>query len=144
VGGLPDFLSRNADVRLFVPPSFDAPSRAAREIFPVADPMEIDRGIYLTGELAGIEQALLVKTGKGLVTIVGCSHPGIGMILEKAEGFGKTKSLIGGFHGFNQFDLLEDIDLVCPTHCTQYKEEIAVRYPKAFIEGGVSRVIEIS
>ncbi len=143
VGGLPDFLSRNDDVRLFVPPSFDISSSLAREVVVVEAPMEPADGVYLTGELCGIEQALFLKTQKGFATVVGCSHPGIKVILEAVAPVGRTSALIGGFHGFEEFTLLEGIDLICPTHCTQHKEEIARRYPEAFRAGGVGQVFEI-
>jgi len=143
VGGLPDFLNRNDDVRLCVPPSFEISHSVAREVVSVDAPMEIANGIYLTGELSGIEQALFMKTQRGFATVVGCSHPGIRVILEAVARVGKTSALIGGFHGFDEFALLEGMDLICPTHCTQYKEEIARRYPETCKEGGVSQVFEI-
>ncbi len=99
--------------------------------------------IFSTGELEGIEQSLAVRTEKGIVVIVGCSHPGVKNILKAASQFGKVYALIGGLHGFREFDLLKDLELICPCHCTQFKEEIKSLYPEKYIEGGVGKVIEI-
>ena len=51
--------------------------------------------------------------------------------------------LIGGLHGFREFDKIKDLGLICPTHCTQHKSEIQSLYPEKFTEGGVGRIIEI-
>jgi len=85
----------------------------------------------------------VVKTKKGLVIIAGCSHPGVKNILEAASDFGKPAILIGGLHGFSEFDLVEDLEFICPTHCTQFKSEIISRYPEKYISGGAGKIIEI-
>ena len=143
VGGLSDFLRVNNQVKIYVPVSFALDPSMAKEVITVTEPLQIHGNIYSTGELQGIEQSLVVKTKKGLVVIAGCSHPGVGNILEAASQFGKVSALVGGLHGFNQFDLIKDLDLVCATHCTQYKTEIKRLYPEKYIEGGVGKVIEI-
>jgi len=103
----------------------------------------IPDGIYTTGELGGIEQSLvLVSSGKATV-LAGCSHSGVGNILSSARQFGRVHSLIGGLHGFNEFSLLADLELVVPTHCTQFKEQIAESYPSKYREGGVGKVFEL-
>ena len=79
----------------------------------------------------------------GLAVIVGCSHPGIDNILEAAKQFGNPTWLIGGFHGFHEFDLLEPLKLVCPTHCTQYKKEIETLYEKTVVRGGAGQQITL-
>ncbi|GAH19538.1 unnamed protein product, partial [marine sediment metagenome] len=84
-----------------------------------------------------------VKTEKGLVVIVGCSHPGVKNILKAASDLGDPKVLIGGLHGFSDFDLVKDLEFICPTHCTQFKSEIRSRYPGKYVSGGVGKVIEI-
>jgi len=67
---------------------------------------------------------LLVRTNKGIVIVTGCAHPGIDRIINFAKGFGKIHGIIGGFHGFSEIELLRDIDIVMPCHCTRYKEQI--------------------
>jgi len=39
--------------------------------------------------------------------------------------------------------LLKDLDLVCATHCTQFKSEIKNLYPQKYIEGGAGKVIQL-
>ena len=74
---------------------------------------------------------------------MGCSHPGVVNILKAASKFGKVYALIGGLHGFNEFDLLKELELICPCHCTQYKSEIKELYPNKCIDGGAGKVISL-
>lgn len=143
-GGLPDFLKHNNKVRIWIPPSFSSFEReeSPREVIIVKGPIKLYKGIYSTGELEGIEQSLCVKTTKGIVLIVGCSHPKMEHILEVASQFGKVYGLIGGLHGTSP-EALRSLKLICPTHCTQYKAEIKSLYPERYIEGGAGRIIEI-
>jgi len=96
-----------------------------------------------TGELAGIEQSMIVDSAFGLVVITGCAHPGVGKILEVASEFGGVKGLIGGLHGFSDLHRIEDLDLICPAHCTLHKSAILRRYPEKCLVAGAGRVIEI-
>jgi len=142
IGGLSSFLSKNKNVTLYIPTSIRGIHNMKERVY-VDEPKELHENIYSTGELANIEQSLIVKTSKGLVIIVGCSHPGIGLILETARQFGEPYAIIGGFHCFTEYALLEPLTLVCPTHCTEHIKEIKKRYPEKYIEGGAGKVIEI-
>jgi len=142
-GGLADFLSEYNDVRLFVPASYGVPPHAAREVISVHKPVEISDNIYSTGELKGIEQALVVNTTNGVVVIVGCSHPGVKDIVIAASQYGNVGAIIGGLHGFDEFEIIRSMDLICATHCTQHIPEIRALYPDTFMEGGAGRVIEL-
>jgi len=84
---------------------------------------------------------MAVKTDRGIVIITGCSHPEMSHILDAASEFGELYGIIGGLHGFNEFDLFKNLGLICPTHCTQHKKEIKSLYPEQTIEGGAGRVI---
>jgi 7,8-dihydropterin-6-yl-methyl-4-(beta-D-ribofuranosyl)aminobenzene 5'-phosphate synthase len=141
MGGLYDFLRINK-VRVYIPWSCQKPP-GALEVIKVKEPIKIYENIFSTGELQNIEQSLVVKTEKGLVIIAGCSHPGVKNILEAASDFGDPKMLIGGLHGFSEFDLVENLELICPTHCTQFKSEIRSGYPEKYISGGAGKIIEI-
>lgn len=141
-GGLVDFLRVFNDIRLFVPSSYAVPHHAAREVIPVRQSIEIADNIYSTGELKGMEQALSVKTEKGVAVIVGCSHPGVKEIIDAASQYGNVVALIGGLHGFNEFGIIRNFELICATHCTQHINEIQSRYPNSFMEGGAGRIIE--
>lgn len=140
-GGLKDFLSCNK-ATVYLPASCPPPVGAGK-IIRSKGAWQIYENIYSTGELAGIEQSLVVKTERGLVVVVGCAHPGVGSILEAAAQFGKPLALIGGLHDFAEFELLNDLELVCPVHCTRFKTLIKSLYPEKCVEGGAGRVIEI-
>ena len=140
-GGLSDFLKVNP-VKVYIPSSFEKPC-IARDVVVVKKSITIGENIFSTGELNGVEQSLIVKTEKGVVIIVGCSHSGVGNILETASQLGKPYALIGGLHGFSDFDLVKDLTLICPTHCTQHISEIKSLYPDKYINGGAGKVIEI-
>ncbi|MDP8263258.1 MAG: MBL fold metallo-hydrolase [Candidatus Ancaeobacter aquaticus] len=143
-GGLKAFLKLNDDIKLYLPDSFFSFTKPkAREVIRVKDTVKMYENIFSTGQLNGIEQSMIVKTDKGLVVIVGCSHPGVGNILNSAKQYGKVIALIGGLHGFNDFDLIKDLDLICATHCTQHKERIKKLYPEKFIEGGAGSEITV-
>jgi len=68
------FLDAKSDVTVYVPSSFRG-VRGAKEIISVSKPLKIHDNVFSTGELDHIEQSMAVKTGKGVVLIVGCSHP---------------------------------------------------------------------
>jgi 7,8-dihydropterin-6-yl-methyl-4-(beta-D-ribofuranosyl)aminobenzene 5'-phosphate synthase len=140
-GGLSDFLKINP-VRVYVPSSYHAPHHA-KDVIKVKKAIKMHDDFYSTGELENIEQSLVIKIEKGLVIIVGCSHPGVGNILKAASQYGKPYVIIGGLHGFKDFDLIKDLELVCPTHCTQFKSEVKSLYPEKYIEGGAGKIIEI-
>jgi 7,8-dihydropterin-6-yl-methyl-4-(beta-D-ribofuranosyl)aminobenzene 5'-phosphate synthase len=117
--------------------------RNAKEIIYVDEPLKLHKNIFSTGELDHIEQSMAVKTDKGLVLVVGCSHPKMESILKAASQFGKVYAIIGGLHGFNEFELFKDLEVICPTHCTQHIAEIKSLYPEKYIEGGAGKIIEI-
>ncbi len=141
-GGLQAFLAQNPEVKVYMPDSCSLPGVSAN-IVKVSGPMKIHEKIHSTGELKNIEQSLLIETDKGVAVIVGCSHPGVGTILKAAQRVGEPFALIGGLHGFNDFSLIENLEMVCACHCTSYKEEIKSRYPDKWIEGGAGQVIEL-
>jgi len=74
VGGLSAFLNINSDVTIYVPPSLRG-VRGVKEVVSVSEPLKIHENVFSTGELDHIEQSMAVKIDKGIVVIVGCSHP---------------------------------------------------------------------
>jgi len=139
LGGLPHI--RRQDLQVYVPQSFSRRLRgelASRfELHEVTDAQRIREGVWSTGELGkGVkEQSLVLGTSKGLVVIVGCSHPGVRNIFSVASKFGKIRGVVGGMHGFKDYALLEGLDLIVPTHCTANKRKIAELFPDAYVEG---------
>ncbi|NLO01058.1 MAG: MBL fold metallo-hydrolase [Bacteroidales bacterium] len=142
VGGLSSFPDKNSNVTVFVPVSLRG-IRNAKKVIYVDKPMILYENFYSTGELENIEQAMAVKTEKGLVLLVGCSHPDMKNIMDTASQFGKIYAIIGGLHGFDDYELLKSLDVICPTHCTQHIAEIKALYPEKYIEGGVGKIIEL-
>ena len=109
----------------------------------VSEPLKITESVFSTGELDDIEQSMAVETDKGIVLIVGCSHPKMAHILKAASQFGKVYAIVGGMHGFSEFELFKDLDLICPAHCTAHKAQIKSRYPDKYVGAGAGKVIEI-
>jgi 7,8-dihydropterin-6-yl-methyl-4-(beta-D-ribofuranosyl)aminobenzene 5'-phosphate synthase len=140
-GGLSDFLKVNKKSKIYAPPSFTGSME--RETITISEPTKIHENVFSTGELAGIEQSLLFRMDKGLVVVAGCSHPGVGNILKAASKLGKVYALIGGLHGFREFNLIKGLEFVCPAHCTQFKPEIKSLYPEKYVEGGAGKVITL-
>ncbi len=140
-GGLSAFLTVNNQVTIFVPQSLRG-IRNVKEVIYVTDAMKITENIFSTGELENIEQSMAVKTDKGLVLVNGCSHPSMSNILDKTSEFGNVYAVVGGFHGFSDYELFKDMELICPTHCTQHKQEIKSLYPDKVTEGGAGKIIE--
>jgi 7,8-dihydropterin-6-yl-methyl-4-(beta-D-ribofuranosyl)aminobenzene 5'-phosphate synthase len=143
LGGLEDILRLNGNATVYLPGSCSKPFEAG-QVFRVREPCSLFNNFYSTGELPGGEQSLMVKTGSGLVVVCGCSHPGVGSILAAASAFGAVKALVGGLHGFKEYEVLADLALICPCHCTQHKAEIMARYPETTVSGGVGKVLEVS
>jgi len=148
IGGLPSILAETEDVEVIVPDSFSKNLRQEigrnHRMRVVEEPGEIFGGIYSTGELTGRfqdimlgEQSLAVETSMGLVVVAGCSHPGVEKILETSLQFGDLYGIVGGFHGFDKYELLKDLKLIVPTHCTQHKKEIREKYGGLVEAGGV-------
>lgn len=141
-GGLSQFLDVNGKAKIYIPSSFHGVK--GRESIGIAEPTKIHDNVFSTGELEGIEQSMGVITDKGSVLIAGCSHPYMGNILKAARSFGRVRGIIGGLHGFSEFELFKDLELICATHCTQHKKELKKLYPQKYIEGGAGKIIEIS
>lgn len=142
VGGLPEILELNKKAKVLLPGTHSR-GIAAREVIAVKESIQIHEGMFSTGELRNIEQSLIITTDKGTIVIAGCSHPGLGHILNKASEFGKVFGVIGGLHGFREFQLLANLSFICPCHCTQYKERIKNLFPDKCIECGAGRVITL-
>jgi 7,8-dihydropterin-6-yl-methyl-4-(beta-D-ribofuranosyl)aminobenzene 5'-phosphate synthase len=129
-GGLPMLLSQLNQVTVYR--IDERPSASSITSIAVREPMRIGDGICSTGRLPGSpldEQSLIVELEHGLVVLTGCSHSGVGAILNVAGQQGKVLGLIGGFHGFSEFDVLEPLSCICPCHCTVHKKKICSMYP---------------
>lgn len=141
IGGLLSFLKINP-AKLYIPYSCqEVPG--SKELIRVKGPVEIHENIFSTGEMEAQEQSLVIRYNRGVVVIAGCSHPGVQEILQAASNHGRVVTIIGGLHGFKEFDLIQDLESICPAHCTQFKQKINELYPDKYIKGGAGRIITI-
>ena len=125
---------------------------------------EVFPGFYLLtvrsekpGTMEMNEVSLAVRTPKGLVMVVGCSHPGVENILEAAAGIDRRLYLvIGGFHLVmapldevrRTAAVLDDglkVERVAPAHCTSELgfAVLLERFKKRFDRAGVGAVITL-
>jgi 7,8-dihydropterin-6-yl-methyl-4-(beta-D-ribofuranosyl)aminobenzene 5'-phosphate synthase len=141
-GGLSEILRINETARLFLPSSLGR-AFPGRAVTIVKDAIQIREGVFSTGELEGIEQSLALKTKKGIFVVTGCAHPAMKSILGAASNFGKLYGIAGGFHGFHDFQLFQELSVIYPCHCTQHKREILDLFPGKASECGAGVVIEL-
>ena len=142
IGGLSHFLNLNSSAVIHNPISFRG-IKYPNQVKYYDKLTEIYPDIYVTGELGNREQSFAIRNEKGLILIIGCGHPGVGDIIESLKEIGKVFAIVGGLHGFDDFKVLEDIEVVCPTHCTKHTDKIVELYPEKYISGGVGKIIEL-
>ena len=141
-GGLSEILRMNEIAELYLPSSFRR-AFPGREVTMVKDPVQIREDLFSTGELEGVEQSLALRTDKGIFVLTGCAHPAMQSILGAAAKFGKLYGIAGGFHGFRSFKAFSDLSLICPCHCTMYKQAIRDLFKDRALECGAGLVIEL-
>ena len=163
-GGLESFLQLNPKVTTYVPESFPASFQQAikncgADVKTVGAPMQLSGQVFSSGEMAdGIrEQALIVDTGKGLIVITGCAHPGVANVVRKAKQFlnRDVYLIMGGFHlkGMTGsqiqgiINMLKEMGVrkVAPGHCTGELARNIFReaWGDNFLQGGVGAIIEV-
>ncbi|MGQ9509762.1 MAG: MBL fold metallo-hydrolase [Thermodesulfobacteriota bacterium] len=163
-GGIWSLLREKPTLQVYIPESFPQEFEQrvkdhGAEVVTVEAPLEINHGIYSTGEMDhGVkEQSLLIRTAKGMILITGCAHPGIVEIIKKAKSIAKEDiyMAIGGWHlssvgereikGIIEAFRRMGIQKVAPCHCTgdsamaMFKRE----YGENFIRAGVGSIINI-
>ena len=141
-GGLASVLEVNEDAEIYVPASFWG-TIPGRKVTIVTTPVQVSQEVFTVGELQGIEQSLAVKSINGVIVVAGCSHPGVGAILDAASCHGKVYGIVGGLHGFHDFSLLDGLSLICPCHCTQHKSELRSIFPDQYVACGVGLELEL-
>jgi len=142
-GGLKALVPLVDDVELYRLAK-ESPSKNMR-LISADESRKITKRIYTTGRLKGTidEQSLVLHGNSSWYVLAGCSHPSLQTILDAARQHGDIIGLIGGLHGFDNFTLLEGLDLVCASHCTKHKNEIRRLFPKICVESGVGKILEI-
>jgi 7,8-dihydropterin-6-yl-methyl-4-(beta-D-ribofuranosyl)aminobenzene 5'-phosphate synthase len=147
MGGLFSLMDMNKYARIFVPIEIGH-SIYSNEVKVLEHPTKISTNIYSSGLLHCegrknlVEQSLFFHLDKRVLVIVGCSHSNVKHILNKSKDFGNPFALIGGLHGFDEFDLLKQLDFVCPIHCTKHIKKIQQLFPEKYVQGGVGTIIE--
>lgn len=167
-GGLWGILKENPKLRVYVCPGFSRRFKNkvkayGSQLIEVDKFTQICKNIYSTGEIEERyafrympEQALVLKTQKGLSVLTGCAHPGIIKIMEnvKRNASGNIYLVLGGFHlmGKHKKTIMPIVDKfrqlnikkVASSHCTGknatklFKEE----YGGDFIKIKVGQTIE--
>ncbi|MBN1312437.1 MAG: MBL fold metallo-hydrolase [Anaerolineae bacterium] len=162
-GGLATLLRVTSQPPVYLTSSFGhsyiEKARQRTTVIEVTPGQAIAENMLSTGELSGgvPEQALVMRTSKGLVIMTGCAHPGIVQIVEKAiELTGEPVHLVlGGFHLGDKRKaeiaaIVADfrrlgVQRVAPSHCTgdraiaMFEDE----YGDDFLPSGAGSVIII-
>ena len=164
-GGLGSFLEKKPNVTVYLPKYFskkfkDSVKEYGAKVIEVEQPLKICENVYSAGQL-GIfrkEQALIIRTDKGLVVIAGCAHPGIVKIASKAKELLKDDILLvmGGFHLewatkgklekiISAFEEL-GVRYVGPCHCSGEKARSLFQehFGKNYVNIGAGKVITLA
>jgi 7,8-dihydropterin-6-yl-methyl-4-(beta-D-ribofuranosyl)aminobenzene 5'-phosphate synthase len=110
------------------------------------------------GTLELRELSLVLRTPRGLVVLVGCSHPGIETILQAARAYGgHVHEIFGGLHLVATPDpeieriaasLHDDwrLDLIAPGHCTGEPafDALARAFGDRYVYAGLGTVVELN
>jgi len=142
-GGLSDILRLNKTAELFLPNSFKGTFPGRRITIVQEDTVQICENVFSTGEIEAIEQALVLRTKKGIFVLPGCSHPAMKSILGAASKIGELYGIAGGFHGFHDFEAFKGLSLIYPCHCTMHKKEIRSFYKSKVMACGAGLEIEL-
>ncbi|MCD6446041.1 MBL fold metallo-hydrolase [Candidatus Bathyarchaeota archaeon] len=122
-------------------------------------PTEFMEGLMSTGEIPIniSEHSLIINVKeKGLVVLVGCSHPGITTILKRAKqvsSIDKVYGVMGGFHisginnGLKIGEFLKElnVELASPCHCTGYdaRKGITQVIGEKYVKNGSGKIITV-
>ncbi len=157
-GGLPYIFSLQKHPLIYYPHggSKIVENRIAQwggKIIEISRTTEIKKGIFITAPLYGppVEEALAMVTNKGLILLVGCSHPGADKLAERAvkDTGKKLFAVIGGFHLLSsprqkvERTILALIKMgakkIAPVHCSgdYAREFLKKKYPSIYLPGRV-------
>jgi 7,8-dihydropterin-6-yl-methyl-4-(beta-D-ribofuranosyl)aminobenzene 5'-phosphate synthase len=138
---------------------------AGANFIPVSQRIEVAPGIFIfsgvstsPGTLELKELTLAIKSPRGVILIVGCSHPGVEHILQEATAIDPhINILFGGLHQIQKPDpeveriaavLHEQYKLehVAPGHCTGEPEFAALKkaFGDHYMYAGVGSVVDLS
>jgi len=164
-GGLAGVLQANPRVEVYLPASFperikELVLRAGGNVVEVEGPRQICENVHTTGVLGRRvqEQALAIRTKRGLAVLTGCAHPGVVPMVEAAKRLhGEDLLLVmGGFH--LEWAMAGKVDriiaefrrlgvrYVAPTHCTGEKARLRFeeRFGQGFVPVGVGKTLSLA
>jgi 7,8-dihydropterin-6-yl-methyl-4-(beta-D-ribofuranosyl)aminobenzene 5'-phosphate synthase len=161
-GGLRLFSSIKPGLRVYIPTDQSLKNYVqSLGLVPIQvnSTVEVAKGIFVVKPLYGppVEEALAVKTSKGLAILVGCSHPGVVNLVNQAvRDLGiKPYLVLGGFHmiGASLQDVKEvasrlvemGAEKIYPIHCSgdTPRNYLANSYRDKYGDGGVGLEIGI-
>jgi len=164
-GGLAGLLQANPRVQVCLPASFPARFKEVVQgygatLHEIAGPQEICRDVHTTGVLGRRlkEQALAIRTPRGLVVLTGCAHPGITRILQTVRRLHPEDLflVLGGFHlewvttwkiaAILRVFRSHGVRYVAPTHCSSDKARRLFQqdYGPACLDIGVGKTIALA
>ena len=169
-GGLWELLKEKEGLAVYACPNFryefkENVSALKGKLIETKGVVEISKNIFITGEIASKykgeylpEQALVVKTEKGLTVITGCAHPGIVEMVKKVKDefhYEQVYLVLGGFHLVEEdkriikikVDIFKEMGIkkVGPTHCSGEIAEAIFKekYGKNFISVKTGKTLDI-
>ncbi len=165
VGGLPYIARHCPDVPVYVPSGISSSvlswikSLGLHNIRVINTTTIVVPGVYVLPPLWGppAEESLAINTSRGLVLLVGCSHPGVARIVKHAEQLLHERILLlmGGFHlawaPRNEVEKIAKelvglgIKYIAPIHCSGslMRSILASKYPSHYIGAHVGTVVVI-
>lgn len=166
IGGLSYVAEVNPGVTVYVPylidnQIFNSINQSNLNVIKINETTIIQQGFAILGELNGppYEQALVVNVKDvGLVSFVGCSHPRVENLIEKAStdlGY-NPYIVIGGFHmlAANEQQIKDTIERlfelgikkIFPIHCSGdlFREYMSEHYPRQYGKGNVGFQLTIN
>ncbi|MBU0486284.1 MAG: MBL fold metallo-hydrolase [Proteobacteria bacterium] len=169
-GGLWGILKEREGLNVYICPHFsrelkDKVKKLKGAIVETEKITEIEKGIFVTGEIPGIykgeympEQALIIKTEKGVSVITGCAHPGVLKIVERVRDKFISEPIyfvFGGFHLMESdrraIEIVAEnfkkvkVKKVGPTHCSGKiaAEIFKERYGNDFISIKAGQILDV-
>ena len=165
-GGLSYIEEVNPNVTVYVPDlivnqDFNIINQSDLNVVKINETTKIQWGVAIVEQLYGppYEQALVVNVEDvGLIGFVGCSHPGVENIIEKAStdlGY-NTYMVIGGFHmvAATEQQISDTIDRllelgvkkIFPIHCSGdgFRQYMANNHPQQYGQGNVGFQLTIN
>ena len=162
INGLPYLAKVRPGLRVYVPKGTAEKIRIrGLDIKEVDKTTKVAEGIAIIGWLYGppAEEALAINVeGRGLVILVGCSHPGVVNIVAKAKtdlGI-KPYLVLGGFHMIGASEsacketikrLIElGVEKIAPIHCSgdRIRSILEKEFPQNWLKCHIGSVIEVS